>query len=180
MFTQVIASAKDDKAKQVFPREWDLAYIALPMVCQREQHRPTLEPEEVESILSKCKRSTYRMVAGLLAGTGIRISELLALEIGKHIFADCSIISIRQQRGKWGGIESTPKTDAGFRDIHLCPHLAKMRIMPPYRPRCRSLPHGCRQRESGVPSPAAGSRPPRRCRFRGVMRERFAIERIIC
>src|SRR6267154_830427 len=46
VFTQVIASAKDDKAKQVFPREWDLAYIALPMVCQREQHRPTLEPEE--------------------------------------------------------------------------------------------------------------------------------------
>ena|SRR6267154_290811 len=57
VFTQVIASAKDDKAKQVFPREWDLAYIALPMVCQREQHRPTLEPEEVESILSKCERS---------------------------------------------------------------------------------------------------------------------------
>src|SRR6267154_5712948 len=92
VFTQVIASAKDDKAKQVFPREWDLAYIALPMVCQREQHRPTLEPEEVESILSKCKRSIYRMVAALLAGTGIRISELLALEIGKHISADCSRI----------------------------------------------------------------------------------------
>jgi integrase len=85
-----------------------------------------LEPEEVESILSKCKRSIYRMVAALLAGTGIRISELLALEIGKHISADCSIISIRQQRGKWGGIESTPKTDAGFRDIDLCHHLAKM------------------------------------------------------
>ena len=57
VFTQVIASAKDDKAKQVFPREWGLAYIALPMVCQREQHRPTLEPEEIETILSKCKRS---------------------------------------------------------------------------------------------------------------------------
>jgi integrase len=126
VFTQVIASAKDDKAKQVFPREWDLAYIALPMVCQREQHRPTLEPEEVQSILSKCKRSIYRMVAALLAGTGIRISELVALEIGKHISADCSIISIGQQRGKWGGIESTPKTEAGFRDIDLCPHLAKM------------------------------------------------------
>ena len=126
VFTQVIASAKDDKAKQVFPREWDLAYIALPMVCQREQHRPTLEPEEVETILSKCKRSIYRMVAALLAGTGIRISELLALEIGKHISADCTIISIRQQRGKWGGIESTPKTEAGFRDIDLCPQLAKM------------------------------------------------------
>ena len=126
VFTQVIASAKDDKAKQVFPREWDLAYIALPMVCQREQHRPTLEPEEVETILSKCKRSIYRVTAALLGGTGIRISELLALEVGKDISSDCTVLSIRQQRGKWGGMESTPKTEAGFRDIDLCPRLAQM------------------------------------------------------
>ena len=126
VFTQVIASAKDDKAKQVFPREWDLAYIALPMVCQREQHRPTLEREEVEIILSKVKRPIYRTVAALAAGTGIRISELLALEVGKHISSDCTVLSIRQQRGKWGGMESTPKTEAGLRDIDLCPQLAKM------------------------------------------------------
>ena len=37
-------------------------------------------------------------------------------------------------------------------------HLAKMRIMPPHRPRRRSLPHGCRQRESG--RPLAVRRPP--------------------
>jgi hypothetical protein len=59
-------------------------------------------------------RSSYKMVAALLAGTGIRISELLSLEIGKHISADCAVITIRQQRGKWGGIESTPKSEAGF------------------------------------------------------------------
>ena len=62
----------------------------------------------------------------LLAGSGMRISELLALEIGRHIFAAGTIISIRQQRGKWGGIESTPKTEAGFREIDLCPQLANM------------------------------------------------------
>jgi integrase len=126
VFTQVIASTKDEKAKQVFPREWDLAYIALPMVCQREQHRPTLEREEVETILSNGKRSIYRTVAALLAGTGVRISELLALEVGKHISSDCTVLSIRQQRGKWGGTESTPKTEAGFRHVDLCPQLAKM------------------------------------------------------
>jgi integrase len=126
VFTQVIASAKDDKAKQLYSRPWDLVYICLPMVSEREQHRPTLEPEEVEVILSKCKRFTYRVVAVLLAGTGIRISELLALEIRRHISADCTVISIRQQRGKWGGIEPTPKTEAGFREIDLCPLLAEM------------------------------------------------------
>jgi len=126
VFTHVIASVKDDKAKQVFPREWDLAYIALPMVCPREQHRPTLEPEEIETLLAKCKRFIYRTAAALLAGTGVRISELLALELGKHISTDCTVITIRQQRGKWGDIESTPKSDAGFRDIDLCPQLAKV------------------------------------------------------
>lgn len=126
VFAQVIGSAKDDKAKKLYSRSWDLAYICLPMVCQREQHRPTLEREEVETILSKVKLLIYRTVAALAAGTGIRISELLALEIGKHISSDCTVISIPQQRGKWGGIESTPKTEAGFRDIDLCPQLAKV------------------------------------------------------
>ena len=100
--------------------------IGLPKVCQREQHRPTLEREEVEIDLSKVKRPIYRTVAALAAGTGIRISELLALEVGKHISSDGSALSIRQQRGKWGGMESTPKTEAGLRDIDLCPQLAKM------------------------------------------------------
>jgi integrase len=78
-------------------------------------------------VLSEAARAgIYRAVAALLAGTGVRISELLALELGKHISADCTVITICQQRGKWGGIESTPKSDAGFRDVDLCPHLAKM------------------------------------------------------
>jgi integrase len=123
--TQVIASVKDGNAKRVFPREWDLAYIALPMVCQREQHRPTLERDEVETILRKVKRPVYSTVVALLAGTGLRISELLALEIGKNISPDCTVLSIHQQRDKWGGIEPTPKTDAGFRNVDLCPALAE-------------------------------------------------------
>jgi len=123
VFVQVIASAKDPKANQVFPRQWDLAYIALPMVCQREQHRPTLEAEEIALIVSNVKRPMYRLAACLLAGTGMRIGELLALEIDKHI--NSTVISIRQQRGKWGAIEPMPKTEAGFRHIDLCPPLAR-------------------------------------------------------
>lgn len=125
MFVQVVASAKDPKANQVFPRQWDLAYIALPMVCPREQHRPTLEAEEVALIVSSVKRPMYRLAACLLAGTGMRIGELLALEIDKHINADSTVISIRQQRGKWGAVEPMPKTEAGFRHIDLCPPLAR-------------------------------------------------------
>lgn len=126
VFTQVIASAKDAKANEIFPRKWDLAYITLPKVSKREQHRPTLERDEIETILSKVKRPVYAMVAALLSGASMRISELLALEIGKCISSDFTVINIHQQRGKRGTVEPYPKTDSGFREIDLCPALASI------------------------------------------------------
>jgi integrase len=126
VFTRVIASAKDEKLRQVYPREWDLAYIGLPKVSKREQHRPTFTAKEIVHIIKSCKRAIYRVAVGLLATTGIRIAELLALELGKHISPDCTAVYIRQQRTRKGGIAPTAKTDAGFRDVDLHPLVAKM------------------------------------------------------
>ena len=61
----------------------------------------------------------------LLAGSGLRIGELLALEIGTHVSADCSVLHIRQQRDRWGRVQQ-PKTEAGNRDVDLHPALAEM------------------------------------------------------
>ena len=67
------------------------------------------------------------MLYCLLAGSGLRISEALGLEIEKHFSANCSIVYVRQQRSKKGhNIESYPKTDAGIRDIDLDPALAAL------------------------------------------------------
>ena len=126
VFTRVIASAKDEKLRQVYPREWDLAYIGLPKVSKREQHRPTFTVVEVVHIIKSCKRVIYRVAVVLLVTTGIRIAELLALEIGKHISTDCTVVYIRQQRTRKGGIASTAKTDAGYRDVDVHPLVAKM------------------------------------------------------
>jgi hypothetical protein len=60
------------------------------------------------------------------AGPGLRISEALGLEVGKHLSKDCSIITINQQRGKKGQTEAYPKTDAGVREVDVDPSLAKM------------------------------------------------------
>jgi hypothetical protein len=49
VFQRVIASARDEKLRQVYPREWDLAYIGLPKVSKREQHRPTFTANEIAS-----------------------------------------------------------------------------------------------------------------------------------
>jgi integrase len=126
VFTKVVASAKDAKLRQVYPREWDLAYIGLPKVNKREQHRPTFTAKEVVHIIRSCKRAIYRVAVVLLVATGIRIAELLALEIGKHISPDCTVVYIRQQRSRKGEIVPTPKTDAGYRDVDVHPLMAKM------------------------------------------------------
>ena len=121
VFQMVIASAKDERMNPLHPRTWDLAAIGVPKVCEDEQHRPTFEAEELVALLLKLKRHIYRVVAVLLAGTGMRISEMLALEIGKHILDDCTVISVTQQRGKHGTLEP-PKN--GARRIHVAALLA--------------------------------------------------------
>jgi integrase len=122
----VFATAKDRTGKQMFPRTWDLDFIALPAINKREQNTPTLEANQIEDILSG-SRGRYRVLYALLAGSGMRISEALGLEIGKHFAADCSVIYVRQQRSKKGHrIETYPKTDSGIRDIDLAPKLSAL------------------------------------------------------
>ena len=122
----VFATAKDRRGKQLFPRQWDLNYIGLPAVKRGDQNTPTLETVEIETILTAAK-GRYRVLYALLAGTGIRISEALGLEIGKHLTMDCSIVYIRQQRSKKGhGIETYLKSDSGIRDVDAVPALAAL------------------------------------------------------
>jgi integrase len=101
-------------------------YIGLPKVNKREQHRPTLTAKEVVHIITGCKRTSYRVAMILLVATGIRIAELLALEIGKHISLDCTVLYIRQQRTRKGEIVTTPKTEAGYRDVDVHRLVAKL------------------------------------------------------
>jgi integrase len=103
-----------------------LAHIGLPKISKREQHRPTFTAMEIVHIIKSCKRAIHRVAVVLLVATGIRIAELLALEIGKHISTDCTVVYIRQQRTRKGGIASTAKTDAGYRDVDVHPVVAKM------------------------------------------------------
>ena len=126
VFRRIIASARDEKLREVYPREWDLAYIGLPKVNKREQHRPTFTSKEISFIVVNARRPVYRVLFALLAGSGLRIGEMLALEIGKHISVDCSVLCIRQQRDRWGRVQPTLKTEAGFRDVDLHPALADM------------------------------------------------------
>jgi integrase len=124
-FQKVIASAVDQNGNQLHPRTWNLPFIGVPKVNKRKQHRPVFTPEEMSYIVANT-RGRYQMAAALLAGANVRISELLALRIGKHISDDRTTLYIRQQRGKRGDIKHTLKSDAAFRDVDLYSGLAKM------------------------------------------------------
>jgi integrase len=65
------------------------------------------------------------MFLALLAGTGLRAGEAMGIEIDKHISADFKTLYIRQKirRAK---LENFLKTDAGRREVDLCPVLATM------------------------------------------------------
>ena len=125
-FTKVIRSAVDDNGNQVHPRNWNLAFIGLPTVDKKKQHRPTLTGEEMTQLVANTARQ-YQMGAALLAGSSLRISELLALRVEKHISNDRKTLYIRQQRKKDGsGVTDVLKTPAACRDIDLHSSLAKM------------------------------------------------------
>ena len=60
----------------------------------------------------------------LAPATGMRIAELLAVEIEKHISPDCTMIIVRQQV-KGSKIVKHLKTDAAYRVVDICPEAAE-------------------------------------------------------
>jgi len=81
--------------KPLYPREWDVAYIGLPKVSKRKQHRPTLSGEEMTYVVANAK-GRYQMGSALLAGCDARISELLAIRIERHVSNDRRTLFILQ------------------------------------------------------------------------------------
>jgi integrase len=125
----VVASATDDSGKPIYPREWNHEFIDMPTVKATEQHTPTVEAEDVSEIISKAQ-GRHRVLYAVLAGTGLRIGEALAIEIGEPsdecttISSDCKTISVR--RSIWRGKKQNPKTDSAVREIDVPATLSAM------------------------------------------------------
>ena len=125
----VIASVVNDEGEQVHPRTWNSHFIGLPVVNPKKQNRPTRTAKEIEKILAAVA-GRYRVLYALLAGSGLRIGEALAIRLGplsdeySKISDDCSTIYIRQ--AIWRGKEQDPKTDAAVRDVDVPKELAAL------------------------------------------------------
>jgi len=118
---RVIASELDEQFNPIHQRKWNLVAIGLPRVNPSKQRRPTLTANEMTTLLSKAE-DQYQMLYFFCAVTGMRISEAVAIEIGQHIGADCSIVYVRQQREKHvGRAKEHLKTESGCRDVDIHP-----------------------------------------------------------
>jgi integrase len=98
----VVASALNEQGEEIHPRKWNHEFIDLPQVT--DQRTATFTAEEVAKIVSAAE-GQLRVLYSLLAGTGLRIGEALALEV-----ADISESVVRVRQGVWNGIVQTPKT----------------------------------------------------------------------
>jgi integrase len=71
---------------------------------KREQRRGKLSAENIDRLIANADREWILAAYMLMATTGMRISELLALEIEKHISPDGSMILVQQQvKGEQSG-----------------------------------------------------------------------------
>jgi integrase len=118
----VMASAVDADGDQLYPRKWNHDFIGLPIVKKEEQHRPAITESELGEILGSV-RERYSVFFALLAGTGLRIGEALALK-PSDLSPDCRVLYVR--RSIWHGHEQEPKTPNAIREIDIPEALAAL------------------------------------------------------
>jgi integrase len=122
---QVVASLKDGRTGEpIHPRKWDSSVMDLPIVNPRKQRRPALRLDAVNTLVSQSNAQEQALYV-LLAATGMRISEALALET-KHFINGGRTIQVCQQvdRDK-PRIAEYLKTDAGCREVDLSAQVAE-------------------------------------------------------
>jgi len=115
----VVASALDEEGDQLHPRVWNHEFIQLPLVIKEKQNRPTISETEISSLL-KNVNERYTVLVALVAGTGLRIGEALALrtEDFDHV--------LHVKRSVWHRCEQAPKTPNAIRLVDVTESLAQV------------------------------------------------------
>lgn len=124
----VVSSAVDDDGNELYPRQWNNTFIDLPVVDPRKQKAPTIGVPELLQAISGPDKGFGSLLA-LLAASGLRISEAMALRMGSDDGIGSFWLPEHQKlviRGQMqGGQFLAPKTEAGFREVDVCPELSR-------------------------------------------------------
>ncbi len=121
---QVMKSLKAPNGEPVHKRTWDAETMDLPIVEYSEQKRPSLKTNTISDLIAG-SRGQEQALYVLLAATGMRISEALALET-RHFINGGRTIKVEQQVMKdCPRIVTYLKTSAAKREIDLHPDVAE-------------------------------------------------------
>ncbi len=118
----VVASAVDEEGDQLHPRVWNHEFIQLPLVIKEKQNRPTITETEISALL-KSVNERYAVLVALVAGTGLRIGEALALRT-EDFDPDCHVLHLK--RSVWHRCEQAPKTSNAIRLVDVPESLAQV------------------------------------------------------
>jgi integrase len=118
----VVASAVNAEGEQLHPRKWNHDFIGMPVLNRAEQRRPTVTEAELRKILAGSTKR-YAVLFALLAGTGLRIGEALALK-PSDFSPDCRVLQVT--RSIWHGEEQAPKTPSAVRVVDIAEPLARI------------------------------------------------------
>jgi integrase len=118
----VVASAVNEEGDQIHPRIWNHEFIQPPLVIKENQNRPTINAAEISALLNTVKAG-YAVLVALVAGTGLRIGEALAVRTEDFDMA-CQVLHIR--RSVWHRCEQAPKTPNAIRLVDIPAALAQV------------------------------------------------------
>ncbi len=118
----VVASAVSVEGEQLHPRKWNHDFIGMPILKREEQRRPTITEAELGEILATANKR-YGVLLALLAGTGLRIGEALALK-PTDFSSDCKVLQV--QRSIWHSQEQAPKTPNAVRVVDIAEPLSQL------------------------------------------------------
>ncbi len=125
---QVVGSIENEDCEALFPVKWKIKKV-LPKHKGKEMQAFTAA--EIEAIL-RVAPGQYQVLFALLAASGLRIGEALAIEIGADkkqtttLSADCRVVYVKTIILQDGTKQDDPKTSAGVREIDLHPEIAHM------------------------------------------------------
>lgn len=118
----IVASAVDQNGNQLYPRTWNPDFLDMPPIDKKAQKAPILASADVSRVVSQAP-AVYTPFFVLLAATGARLGEILAVKRGpcEGSYWDPQEAKLVIRGTLYKGLEQSPKTSAGYREIDLHP-----------------------------------------------------------
>jgi integrase len=124
LMKKVVGSATDSRGNRLYAPKWNNDFIRLPRVNPRLQKAPVTPSGTLQEAITATNGEVKALVA-LLAGTGLRIGEALAIGMpGGNVWDPAAgTITVQATLVRRHILQPNPKTEAGNRVVDLHPEL---------------------------------------------------------